>query len=485
MSEAGISSEIEDVLASIRRLVSQDTDAPVAERPAMPHRAAPRPAAVENGSPLPDLAEDEEAPFAEVDTPEFAAPASADVAQLHPSDTAEAGSGPCLVLTAAQRVAALEESIATEPAIAPAIETAVEPAIESAIEAVVEPAAEAFAEPATAPKPQTVSEISEEIARLEDTIARLAAVVAQAERVGAPVPDEIVSSLRAVTRGDAADPITPEPIVPEPVAVAPDVAADAAADAGGDFPADTGDVSSEPALSESVSSDPEPVEASPEEQASPAEAVDAAPEEACESIAEEPGILSEPEAMAEVSELSVPETEALTDDVEAAEFADETEVSEVDLATSQEDAADCADIDEEGRAEEEVPSGEAISSSEAPLAVLSETVPHEVTDPEPLADVASEAEAEVVASDAPRRPEILRGDADLSVESLSILSAAEGVSPVGEDQPLIDEAALRAMIAQVIRTELRGDLGERITHNVRKLVRREVLRVLAETQGES
>lgn len=45
----------------------------------------------------------------------------------------------------------------------------------------------------------------------------------------------------------------------------------------------------------------------------------------------------------------------------------------------------------------------------------------------------------------------------------------------------VDEAALRQIVAQVIHQELRGALGERITHNLRKLVRREVARALSET----
>ena len=43
----------------------------------------------------------------------------------------------------------------------------------------------------------------------------------------------------------------------------------------------------------------------------------------------------------------------------------------------------------------------------------------------------------------------------------------------------MDEDALRALVAEMIRSELRGPLGERITRNVRKLVRREIYRVLS------
>jgi hypothetical protein len=46
-------------------------------------------------------------------------------------------------------------------------------------------------------------------------------------------------------------------------------------------------------------------------------------------------------------------------------------------------------------------------------------------------------------------------------------------------QPLtLDDAALREMVTEVIREELKGVLGERITRNVRKLVRREIHRVI-------
>lgn len=44
---------------------------------------------------------------------------------------------------------------------------------------------------------------------------------------------------------------------------------------------------------------------------------------------------------------------------------------------------------------------------------------------------------------------------------------------------LVDEDGLRDMIADVVRQELSGELGERITRNVRKLVRREIRQILA------
>lgn len=46
------------------------------------------------------------------------------------------------------------------------------------------------------------------------------------------------------------------------------------------------------------------------------------------------------------------------------------------------------------------------------------------------------------------------------------------------DSTLIDEAALTDLVAKIVRQELQGELGERITRNIRKLVRAEVAREL-------
>ena len=69
-------------------------------------------------------------------------------------------------------------------------------------------------------------------------------------------------------------------------------------------------------------------------------------------------------------------------------------------------------------------------------------------------------------------------DKQVSTEPESPPSAPEPVSeallPVSEEN-----AALRRLVAELIREELQGELGERITRNVRKLVRREINRAIA------
>ena len=49
---------------------------------------------------------------------------------------------------------------------------------------------------------------------------------------------------------------------------------------------------------------------------------------------------------------------------------------------------------------------------------------------------------------------------------------------------ILDEEALRDLVSDIVREELQGALGERITRNVRKLVRREIHRALAAQELE-
>lgn len=63
------------------------------------------------------------------------------------------------------------------------------------------------------------------------------------------------------------------------------------------------------------------------------------------------------------------------------------------------------------------------------------------------------------------------------------LPAADSVPPSPADtegEAILDEAALYALVAQIVREELHGQLGERITAQVRKLVRAEIAKALDE-----
>lgn len=106
---------------------------------------------------------------------------------------------------------------------------------------------------------------------------------------------------------------------------------------------------------------------------------------------------------------------------------------------------------------------------------------------------AQEASDEALPEDAAEREEAEIADAKIAeAETEEEADPAEGVAPDPDpsleeelalagyaDEDILDEEALRDLVAQVIREELQGELGQRITRNVRRLVRREVQRALA------
>ena len=100
--------------------------------------------------------------------------------------------------------------------------------------------------------------------------------------------------------------------------------------------------------------------------------------------------------------------------------------------------------------------------------------------------VASDAEDPVV--ETPRQEELESDEAQpatfiRSTEAAPVTESAEQEAAQLRELS-IDEEALRSMIAEVVRDELKGALGERITRNVRKMVRREIYRALAAQELE-
>ena len=84
------------------------------------------------------------------------------------------------------------------------------------------------------------------------------------------------------------------------------------------------------------------------------------------------------------------------------------------------------------------------------------------------------------ASKAPVAEEDSLLEADPAEEGPLSLGSAEAVRADAPPRDLsqLDEEALRTLVAEIVRQELQGALGERITRNVRKLVRREIQRVM-------
>jgi len=90
------------------------------------------------------------------------------------------------------------------------------------------------------------------------------------------------------------------------------------------------------------------------------------------------------------------------------------------------------------------------------------------------------------AADAPETADETAAD-----QGFLLTSPASSADEAGEDDfdyeaddQVIDEEALRDLVSEIVRSELQGALGERITRNVRKLVRREIHRALTAQEME-
>lgn len=97
----------------------------------------------------------------------------------------------------------------------------------------------------------------------------------------------------------------------------------------------------------------------------------------------------------------------------------------------------------------------------------------------PVGDALSEAPHDAVEEVAPRLDTPAAALADSRAEeTVSQRMPTEIIDADGTPLAVLDEAALQEIVRQMIREELQGDLGERITRNVRKLVRAEINRAL-------
>ena len=110
-------------------------------------------------------------------------------------------------------------------------------------------------------------------------------------------------------------------------------------------------------------------------------------------------------------------------------------------------------------------------------------------DPEPepdgFADDVADAPihlAESAPDTAPEMPDAAGGNVE-SEETVVDLGESPFSFP-DDDVSFVDEAALREIISDVVREELQGEMGKRITRNIRKLVRREIRIALATDELE-
>ena len=127
--------------------------------------------------------------------------------------------------------------------------------------------------------------------------------------------------------------------------------------------------------------------------------------------------------------------------------------------------------------EEYEPDGSEVEAS-APAMDLSafeddtfELSPEHAVAPEPEAEAAAEPEAAEVVEDTAQEAEEEPAEATSETTEDNVFE--------DELSEVFDEEMLRDLESEFVRKELQGELGERITRNVRKLVRREINRALA------
>ncbi|WP_417626762.1 hypothetical protein [Pararhodobacter aggregans] len=106
------------------------------------------------------------------------------------------------------------------------------------------------------------------------------------------------------------------------------------------------------------------------------------------------------------------------------------------------------------------------------------------TQAEPAMAAAPVAEPPAPVEPVPEAPAVTEALAAEPAADLAdyLHSAANDGDPAlsGEEDTVLDEETLRLLVAQIVREELKGQLGERITQQVRKLVRAEIAKALDE-----
>lgn len=103
----------------------------------------------------------------------------------------------------------------------------------------------------------------------------------------------------------------------------------------------------------------------------------------------------------------------------------------------------------------------------------------EAEDPEAQA-LETEAEYTPLEDPAPTARESIVRRADMQYpQSEDDFDADDRDTLTNDDPTILDEDMLRDLVSEIVRQELQGALGERITRNVRKLVRREIHRALS------
>ncbi|MGR3320340.1 MAG: hypothetical protein ACU0DK_00225 [Pseudooceanicola sp.] len=171
------------------------------------------------------------------------------------------------------------------------------------------------------------------------------------------------------------------------------------------------------------------------------------------------------------------------------DFSDLPEQEELDTGMAEDESIEDAD-DEPTRDSATIPSflrSRGVSSLDDRLADLDEVVTSAEAALDTETDAAESGDADAIAWEdhlSDPSTDLLDAPQDDPEQEIDGRSGweddeAEDAAAFNEIDPqMIDEEMLRDLVSEIVREELQGALGERITRNVRKLVRREIQRAL-------
>ena len=155
--------------------------------------------------------------------------------------------------------------------------------------------------------------------------------------------------------------------------------------------------------------------------------------------------------------------------------------------------AELSDIEAPETSEPETTEAETLEDvsfpSDSPFEADLESVPPQPDFMRVVSDAEDDVEIEEDADQAPVRDTIINREPPLFApepEPAAAASSALFEEPMDytDDDTFLDEETLREMVSDMVRSELQGELGDRITRNVRKLVRREIHRAMASRDFE-
>ncbi|MBO6897667.1 MAG: hypothetical protein JJ868_09870 [Shimia sp.] len=198
-----------------------------------------------------------------------------------------------------------------------------------------------------------------------------------------------------------------------------------------------------------------------------------------------------PEEVDEAEALAEPEAvEAFEAEQDQVSFETEEVAPERGEAAQDDVMVEVGSEDEDVVSEDEAPLSFDAASDAAPEEAMDEEQPfdfkqvleariHQFRDATSTDDVTYDPEADAAPDMADAVMDELRAHMPEEIAEAAEIVDADALSEAMEETAEIDEAMLREMVADIVRQELQGALGERITRNVRKLVRREIHRALA------